>query len=167
MNRKLLEVTNNNNDSLSQICETLGPEYSTKLIEAVAKVGTIASAELDLSGGVSARDLSSLGAVRDFVLGAVDELNIDRALEQVAALPGVAKRLSGQAEAERVQNAHAKAIERMSPGERMSYARKHGLTSPEAAQPRNELTAEEQRRLDGIKTPALKMALARKYGLEK
>lgn len=88
---------------------------------------------------------------------------------ELRQLPAYAKAMDDKAQADAIKRGESEALshlERLSPAERITFARQHGLDRPVGIiEPSAQDMAAKVRVLDGIKNPAAKIAMARRLGV--
>jgi len=118
--------------NFNNIIAAIGPEAHQKLIDVTGQVSVLAGQELGIV--LTAEEITAIEAVKLVVMTDDVTLNIEAALAQLRKVPSVAAKLNEKKTAEAVQKGHTEAIKGLSPTEKMTYARRHGLDKPIAEQ---------------------------------
>lgn len=146
-------------ESLRRTVELLGPESVTVLVEST---NALTSAAAVLGVQISTDEVLECEAIK---LACVADMPLDLAvaLEQLREVPSVAAKLQEKANAELVVKGHTDAIEGLSRQDRMTYARKHGLTGKQ--EDSTPIAKAEHAKILAALSPQQRMAYARRHGL--
>lgn len=148
--------------NLNELAGLLGADATATLVSATNKV-SLAAATLGVE--VTPEDVVGIESVKLAVLADMP-LNIEKALEELAAQPAVAKRLAAKAQEDALTEGKLDALKRLgtlSRADRMSAARRLGLDGSKPAKEERSL-AEHLDVLSGL-SPQQRMAYARRHGI--
>lgn len=145
--------------SIQTIVEVLGPSSVTALVEATNKIAVVAAHELGLND-LTPDEIVQIESVKLHVLADMD-VDLSKAVNELRAIPSVAARLKAKEDAARVARGHEDAIANLRPSERMTYARRHGLTGSQT----EKMVASDHVKVLSTLEGKARLDYARKHGL--
>jgi hypothetical protein len=146
-------------ESLRRTVELMGSNAVTILVESTNALTSAASV---LGVHINTDEVLECEAIK---LACVADmpLDLEKALEQLREVPSVAAKLQEKANSELVTKGHTDAIEGLSRQDKMTYARKHGLTGKQ--EDSTPIAKAEHAKIMAGLSPNQKMSYARRHGI--